>query len=89
MPYIYIGGIFVLITSAWGCPSGVASLVPLGGHLTALIECLTVLLEYIDLISVDVTYSTQSWTGTCPPRSAFGYTTRVPPDPASKNHYSA
>ena len=55
--------------------SGVARLVPLGGHLTALIECLTVLLEYIDLISVDMTYSTQSWTGTCPSRPTLGYAT--------------
>ena len=55
--------------------SGVARLVPLGGHLTALIECLTVLLGYIDLISVDMTYSTQSWTDTCPPRLALGYAT--------------
>ena len=55
--------------------SGVARLVLLGGHLTALIECLTVLLECIILISVDMTYSTKSWTGTCPPRPALGYAT--------------
>ena len=55
--------------------SGIAKLVLLGGHLTALIECLTVLLEYIILISVDMTYSTQSWTGTYPPKPALGYAT--------------
>ena len=43
--------------------------------MTALIECLTVLLEYLDLLQTRWQGTASIWKGPGPARHAFGYTT--------------